>query len=119
MDEFKHDIAVVHSLGELSALIDAGALPFEDGLTASDKRRLLCLFCSGYLCIKNVSVHFSAMPSERIARPLPKLKHKANGNSEELRITTGERVGGCGLCISITSVQAIWPRSFDEEVLRR
>lgn len=40
LDDFKPDMTAGHSLGEFSALVAAGAMSFEDGLTLVSKRAM-------------------------------------------------------------------------------
>lgn len=106
-DKFKPEMVAGHSLGEFSALVSAGALSFEDGLTLVSKRALaMQKACEAQPSTMAAILGLADDVVEKICAEIPEVVVAANYNCPGQLVISGSIEGVDKACAKLTEAGA-------------
>ncbi len=102
-EEFKPDMVAGHSLGEFSALVAAGALSFEDGLTLVSKRAMaMQKACEAAPSTMAAIIGLADEVVEEVCASIPEVVVAANYNCPGQLVISGSLEGVDKACAMLT-----------------
>jgi [acyl-carrier-protein] S-malonyltransferase len=106
-DSFKPDMVAGHSLGEFSALVAAGALSFEDGLTLVSKRAMaMQKACEVEPSTMAAIIGLDDETVEKVCTEIPEVVVPANYNTVGQLVISGSVAGIDKACEKLTELGA-------------